>query len=311
MHKEKCAGLTIVMPLYNAEDHIDQAITSIKEQTCQDWHCIIVDDDSTDRSMAKVLSSAGKDNRFTILKRASYSSRRGANTCRNIGWHAAESGHVLFMDADDFLSRECLEQRMNVIQQDNFRHQLYIFKTAFVNDEGKVTGYFFNPNTEFHDIVFRFVKHQIPWHTMSPVWSVDLLRKINGWNEEYERLQDVELHIRALLLSPKVFFSSAAADSYYRHSKMTPQKAKHARMGFTRLTKDYYERLVSYYSNNAEYQARIHSQFEGLLEHQFLSYLQSANEKNTEWEEMYLHTLGQLHIAEEEIAQVKHVFSKI
>jgi len=62
-----------------------------------------------------------------------------------------------------------------------------------------------------------FLSHKLPWQTMQPIWSKDFLIKIDGFDESFMRLQDVEIHTRALL-NPHVKYRQFTdiIDCYYR-----------------------------------------------------------------------------------------------
>lgn len=304
-------NITVVIPLHNAESYIVQALTSLKEQTYPNWSCIIVNDDSTDNSVSLALSNIAGDDRFVFLERKDQTNVKGANACRNIGLYIAKTAYAMFLDADDYLSRTCMEQRTKVINDDENLHDIYVFKTAFVNNEGKITGYFYNPNEDIPDMICRLVKHQIPWHTMSPVWSVNFLKNINGWNEEYERLQDVELNIRALLHYPMIRFINDVPDSYYRTNGMSQGKKTAARRGFCRLVRDYYKLLTSNKKIEERHKIIIAEKFQNILEAQFLGYIKFAQERDKKWEELYLSTLSALEVDNEDQLSIKHIFSKI
>lgn len=302
--------ISLVIPLYNNELYVANTLRSIMDQSLSDWFCIIVDDGSSDSSFQVAKDMTQNDARFLLVERINYADIKGANCCRNIGLHLARTKRVAFVDADDYLDKECLATRLEVIEADS-SYDVYIFKTAFVDEQGGIKGYFYNPNTDIQDIVCRLVQHHIPWHTMSPVWSVDFLKRIGGWNEEYERLQDVELNIRALLAHPKILFTKAPVDSYYRSIGMSSAKKKLARMGFSRLIKDYYFLLMKSNFIDNTYKMEIQRTFEQLLEGQFINYIKSLNERDRQWEELYISTLKALGVEEEEIESVNKIFNKL
>ena len=62
-----------------------------------------------------------------------------------------------------------------------------------------------------------FLFHKLPWQTMQPIWKTDFLRSLGGFNEDFKRMQDVELHTRALL-AENVLYKQVIdkPDCYYR-----------------------------------------------------------------------------------------------
>jgi hypothetical protein len=62
-----------------------------------------------------------------------------------------------------------------------------------------------------------FLFHKLPWQTMQPIWKTDFIRSIGGFNQAFVRMQDVELHTRALLTDHVLFKQIVdKPDCYYR-----------------------------------------------------------------------------------------------
>lgn len=87
--------VSIIMPAYNAERYIGEAIDSVLAQTLADWELIVVDDGSTDRTPV-ILRYIG-DARVRIL----HQKNQGPASARNAGLEAANGTYVAFLDADD------------------------------------------------------------------------------------------------------------------------------------------------------------------------------------------------------------------
>ena len=85
---------SVIMPCYNSEKYIRVALDSVFAQTFTDFEVIVVDDGSTDRSLA-MLEEYG--NRITLLSQKN----SGAGTARNLGIKMARGEYLAFLDADD------------------------------------------------------------------------------------------------------------------------------------------------------------------------------------------------------------------
>lgn len=86
---------TVVIPAWNAADTVAQAIDSVLMQTCQRFEIVVVDDGSTDDTIAVAQAAAGS--RARVLREE----RRGVSAARNTGIEAAAAPWVSFLDADD------------------------------------------------------------------------------------------------------------------------------------------------------------------------------------------------------------------
>lgn len=111
------AEVAVVIPLYNYETEVVEALNSVRDQTLPDLDLIIVDGFSTDGSL-KVASrwakrNANRFNRIVVLKnRANYK----LGLCRNSGFDAADAPYVMLLDADNRLLPECCEKLLAAIK---------------------------------------------------------------------------------------------------------------------------------------------------------------------------------------------------
>jgi glycosyltransferase involved in cell wall biosynthesis len=99
--------ISIVIPAYNCERFIMQTVGSIQAQTLRDWECVIVDDGSTDTTLALIRELAAADGRF----RTAAQPNRGPAAARNHGLELIDSRsqYISFMDSDDVWLPEALE----------------------------------------------------------------------------------------------------------------------------------------------------------------------------------------------------------
>ncbi|WP_158622569.1 glycosyltransferase family 2 protein [Pedobacter sp. KBW06] len=302
--------ITLVIPLFNAERYLIETLNSVKFQSYREWQCIIIDDGSTDHSIDLTQEYIANDKRFLLIKRKDRTLKKGANSCRNLGLKQTVTNWVMFLDADDLLEEDCLKNRMLAIES-NLSNDMYVFKTAFIDNDKNIKGTFSNPDPNIEDIIYRLLKHQVPWHTMSPVWRKDFLQKTGGWNEDYERLQDIELNLRAVLQKPAIYFATGDYDSFYRFLPMSDEKKKAARFGFCRILKDYYHPLLGNDWISEEYKIKLQESFQQLIERQLINYINNVTGRDLPWEELYMETLNMLNLEVEEIDAVQRLFNKM
>lgn len=95
--------ISIIMPVYNKEKYIKKAIESILNQTFKDWEMLIIDDGSTDDSLA--VCRIFEDPRIHVIS----TENGGVSHARNIGVDKAQGEYLTFVDGDDYLAADYLE----------------------------------------------------------------------------------------------------------------------------------------------------------------------------------------------------------
>ncbi|WP_052279019.1 bifunctional glycosyltransferase/CDP-glycerol:glycerophosphate glycerophosphotransferase [Solidesulfovibrio magneticus] len=101
-------AVTVVVPVYNAEMWIPRFIDCMQRQVFKDFEVLMIDDGSTDNSVALMLNIASIDSRFKIIQ---LPDNRGCGEARNIGIASAKGETLCFADPDDFLPENSLEVR--------------------------------------------------------------------------------------------------------------------------------------------------------------------------------------------------------
>ena len=103
MEKEK---VSIIVPMYNAEKFIVKTIESVLSQTYENWEMLIMNDVSTDNSLAVVNEFAKKDDRIQVV-----------NTEKNMG--VVKGRNHLILDADDYWHSQKLEKQIKFMKEKN------------------------------------------------------------------------------------------------------------------------------------------------------------------------------------------------
>ena len=113
---------SIIIPTYNRGKRISKSINSIINQSFKHWECIIVDDGSTDKTVAVINKYIKEDTRFSIYKRPTQLPK-GANACRNYGFKQSKGNYIQFFDSDDLMLSNCLEARVVFLEKENLEYQ--------------------------------------------------------------------------------------------------------------------------------------------------------------------------------------------
>ena len=215
--------ISIVIPAFNRANIIGETLDSICAQTFVNWECIIVDDGSTDQTEAVVAAYMKQDSRFQFISR--FKDRlKGPSSCRNIGIEKSVGNYILFLDSDDLISSDCLENRINFVNQ-NPDYDFYIYKTdTFYDSNFEVTKPFNASFQNFSDTEYLhlFLDGQFPFCVMGPLWRKETLQLLGGFDEHLQILEDPDLHLRAFLFAMKSRTNYlGTADSFYRLPQQT------------------------------------------------------------------------------------------
>lgn len=107
--------ISIIVPLYNAEKYIEQTIEDLISQTYKNIEIIVINDGSTDNSENIVREYAKADNRIKIIS----IENQGPSKARNVGLDLAKGDFIRFVDADDRVPRDSMEQLIQPYMNDS------------------------------------------------------------------------------------------------------------------------------------------------------------------------------------------------
>lgn len=207
--------ISIIIPTFNRAHLIGETLDSVLAQTYTNWECIVVDDGSTDDTLRLLNTYKTNDNRFKIFERERLP--KGAPTCRNIGLNKAKGTFIIFLDSDDYLLPFCLENRL-LLFKENPACNFLVFPMGVKSNVGIMK----REIRQSESYLIDFLKFELPWAIMCPIWKRDFLIELNGFKEGYLRLNDPELMIRALTKPDVKFnvFNELTYDSVYVPSQM-------------------------------------------------------------------------------------------
>ena len=108
--------ITLAICMYNAEKYIEETLACIKAQTMQDFHLLLVDDCSTDRTVEYVERFfQQKQRQYELVK---LTQNQGIAYGRNFALHHAQTKYLIFVDSDDLPLPQLLEKEYQVLSND-------------------------------------------------------------------------------------------------------------------------------------------------------------------------------------------------
>lgn len=181
--------VTVLIGVYNNADTLDRAIDSILRQTVTDLELLVIDDGSSDRSVALARRAADRDARVRVLEMGR---NVGISRSLNEGLRAARSPFVAVQDADDWSESERLERQIEVL-----REQPDIAVVGSLMREVEPGGKELAPRTKFAsgdvtDCLMRF--NPIP--NTSCCMRREAVLAIGGYDPAYRYAMEYDLWLR-------------------------------------------------------------------------------------------------------------------
>ena len=106
--------ISVIVPVYNVEDYLEECLESIQQQTYTDIEVILVNDGSTDGSKEICERYCAKDNRFKLINQEN----QGLSEARNVGVRESIGEYIYFVDSDDVIKVDILETLFSFMKDD-------------------------------------------------------------------------------------------------------------------------------------------------------------------------------------------------
>lgn len=207
---------SIIIPLYNKENHIEDTLKSVLNQTFTDFEIIIINDGSTDNSLDK--ANTLKDSRIKIFT----IKNQGVSYARNYGIKKANADYIAFLDADDLWLSNHLEELKKILEA---HPNCGMYANAYVKKLGKTTlePLYIDIPENWNGVVKDYFKSSthscIAW-TSAVMIPKKIIEYFNGFDEKITlgAGEDTDLWIRIAIKHP-VAFNNKVTAVYNLHSE--------------------------------------------------------------------------------------------
>ncbi|MBD2028214.1 glycosyltransferase [Leptolyngbya sp. FACHB-711] len=204
--------VSILIPCYNADHWINQAIQSALDQTYPHKEVIVVDDGSSDRSL-EIIKSFGD----RILWETG--ENWGGNAARNRLLELSTGEWLQYLDADDYLLPEKIEQQVKYLAQVPNADIIYS-PTIYEYWQKDNSRREVLPIPEPHDPWILLARWFLP-QTGSPLWRKQALLEVGGWKPDQPCCQEHELYLRLLIAGKRFEYCFHAGAVYRQWSEST------------------------------------------------------------------------------------------
>jgi teichuronic acid biosynthesis glycosyltransferase TuaG len=206
--------VSIITPVYNCEEFLEECIQSVLNQTLKDWELILVDDCSTDSSSIIINKYVALDSRIKLY---SLNKNVGAGIARNKGIEISRERFIAFLDSDDYWHRSKLKLQIEYMIQENID---FSYTNFFELDkEDKVSKIILTPKSvnSFSLLFNNYIK------TLTAIYDTKRIGKT--YMPNYRKRQDWGLWFNLLYKTNKAYrFTEPLA--YYRTSNTSLSKNK-------------------------------------------------------------------------------------
>ena len=164
--------ISVIVPVYNVEEYLEECLDSIKNQTFTDFEVILVNDGSTDNSQEICEKFCVQDTRFQLINQEN----QGQSIARNIGVAESKGKFIVFIDSDDIVRVDLLDQLMNymsdeidIVECDKTEDIQYL------NEKGKdIQVKEFDSN----EALYKCFNHAVSWSPVAKLYRREIVEKI-------------------------------------------------------------------------------------------------------------------------------------
>ena len=203
--------VSILIPCYNAQKWIAQAIESALNQTYPYKEVIVVDDGSTDGSL-EIIQSFGD----RIIHETGINC--GGNAARNRLLELSSGEWLQYLDADDYLLPNKIAQQIQYLEE--LDTDIIYSPSIFQYHTGEKVTQEILPIPQPHDTWILLTRWYLP-QTGSPLWRKQAIIDVGGWKVEQLCCQEHELYLRLLIAQKRFCYYEEAASVYRQWSEST------------------------------------------------------------------------------------------
>ena len=205
--------VSVIIPVYNAEEFLDESINSVLNQSLEDIELICVNDGSKDNSLEILNNFSKKDKRVKVFDKPN----GGCGSARNKGLDNATGEFIYFFDPDDYILPNALEELYaNAIINNS---DLVMFKIARFRDgepvDYSIPGFEMEkvfPNVDFNNFTFNYsdVKNHVLNSSFAP-WTKLYRKKLIDKYPDFRfdlnvAFDDVPFHVKSLLRAERISY---------------------------------------------------------------------------------------------------------
>ncbi len=234
MKKIKIPEVSVVIPVYNGEKYIKDAVNSVLNQTFKDFEIIIVNDASTDNTEKVIFDNFKKLIEIGKIHYLKNNKNKGRNISGNIGAKKAKGKYLFFLDADDLWKNYHIERNLDILQKEN-ADIVFARPRIFIDEKGNIKRV--SKSKIERDIDKIIFSSKIGFPSATAFNKSSFL----FYNPEFKFREDIELFIRARLKNQKIRISDTNSVLIREHNSKTRMSKTHHFYEYTLKLYDFYK----------------------------------------------------------------------
>ena len=288
--------VSVVIPVYNVEKYLAECLDSVVNQTLTDIEIICVNDGSTDNSLAILNEYAKSDERINVFSKEN----GGQGSARNLGMKNSVGEFIYFLDSDDYMSSEMLEElyhnaifnNSDMVLSKIARFNNNSFEIDFNRPGFDFEKVFADVNFNNFSFIYKDAKKYVLNSSFAPwmkLFKRDFIVRNDFKFVENLAFEDVLFHVQTFLKARSISFSP----NYFYYYRNNPNSTMNtSENGF-----DIFEviKIVKEYLENENYYYEFKNEFELFKIIQILNYIVSTDSEDY------------FQLAKEEFSKIKDV----
>ena len=203
--------VSVIVPAYNVSKYIPEALASLEKQTFSDFEVLVVDDGSTDDTVAVVQKFCQRDTRFNLLQKPN----GGLSSARNYGIRHARGEYIALLDGDDIYHRDKIATHVARLYDKPDVGVVYSASQT-IRDDGKPTFISLSGKPVHSNPLLALLCKNFVGHGSNAVFRRCLIDEVGGFDENLRSWEDVDLWLRIAAMQKWRFFREKRVLCYYR-----------------------------------------------------------------------------------------------
>ncbi|MCL4417954.1 MAG: glycosyltransferase [Actinobacteria bacterium] len=233
--------VSIIIPIYNSQEHLARCLDRLQNQSYKRIEVIMVDDGSTDKSSIICANYMRGDKRFRLIQKTN----GGVSSARNIGIEKANGAYIGFVDSDDYVERNMIQNLVELQKRYNSPDILiYNCYKEDLNGKSRIRPLRSEVSVLTPEVTLNLIlkREYFQGYVCNKLFKADLLQQDNKilFDEQIHVCEDLLFCCQCILASKNIVYDATPYYHYVFHSNNNSIKFNYKKL--TAL--DAYEKII-------------------------------------------------------------------